>query len=251
MRRYRLALLSTIILFVVALTSSFASRSALGLVVDGCKLNAGLTGSAFPCVKVVNMPGALGSYAILREPTHRERTILTPLANVSGIEDRRLIAPNGPNYFADAWRERAVVLGGYPDKDPWLDAALAINASSNRTQDHLHIHMGCVAIPVKATLDKHRSDISPVRFQKLSTRLAWRSFWVKFFRADDLSSVNPFQVVADGVPDARANMQDVTIGVIGGTGADGRQGVYVLAEIFGRERSYGSAEELLDPKCRG
>lgn len=251
MRRYRLALLSTGILFVVALTSSFASRSALGLVVDGCRLNAGLTGSAFPCVKIVHEAGLLNSYAILREPTHRERTILTPLADVSGIEDKRLVAAGGPNYFADAWRERAVVLGAYPDKDPWLDAALAINAASNRSQDHLHIHMGCVSMPLKAALASHQADISPVKFQRISTRLAWRSFWVRFFPADDLSAVNPFQAVADGVPGARANMQDITIGVVGASGPGGRQGFYVLAEIFGRDHSYGSAEEVLDPKCRG
>lgn len=236
--------------FVVALTSSFASRSALGLVVDSCKLNVGLTGSAFPCVKVVQEAAPLNSYAILREPTHRERTILTPLADISGIEDKRLVAPGGPNYFADAWKERSVVLGGYPDKDPWQDAALAINAASNRTQDHLHIHMGCVSTPVKMALLSHQSDISPVKFQKINTRLAWRSFWVRFFQADDLSAINPFQVVADGVPEARGNMEDVTIGVVGASGADGRQGFYVLAEVFGYDRTDGSAEELLDAKCR-
>jgi CDP-diacylglycerol pyrophosphatase len=248
--KYRSALLTASIIFVVAATSSFASRSALGLVVDSCKLSAALTGAAFPCLKVVQSPRPLGAYAILREPTHRERTVLTPLADISGVEDPRLLAPDGPNYFDDAWNERSIVMSTYPGKDPWQDAALAINAATNRTQDHLHIHIGCVSTRLKTALSTHSPDIGSVQFQKISTKLAWRSFWVKFFKAESLSDINPFQVVASGVPGAGADMENVTIGVVGASPASGQRGFYILAQVNGADNSYGSAEDVLDPKCR-
>lgn len=248
--QYRRLCLAAGILVVVALASSFASRSALGVVVDSCKLNLAVTGSAFPCLKVVQEQKLLESYAILREPTHRERTILTPLAEISGIEDPRLLAADGPNYFDYAWNERSVVLNGAPRKDPWQDAALAINPAWNRTQDHLHVHIGCVSVPLQSALKAHLADISAIEFKRISTRLHWRNFWVRLIKADSLSAVNPFQLVAEGVPGARGNMENVTIGVVGTVLKTGERGFYILAEVYPTDESYGSAEDLLDAKCR-
>ncbi|MET0747073.1 MAG: CDP-diacylglycerol diphosphatase [Rhizobium sp.] len=248
--KYRSALFTAGIVVVVALTSSFASRAALGLVVDSCKLNFALTGSTFPCLKMVHPPQPLAAYAVLREPAHKERTILTPLADVSGIEDPRLVAGDGPNYFDYAWNERSIVLNDYPQKDSWQDAALAINAEANRTQDHLHIHIGCISPPLKSALNSHAGDIDALTFRRIRTKLRWRSFFVKFYKADNLSDINPFQLVADGVAGARADMQDVAIGVVGASRGDGQRGFYILAQINGDDDSYGSAEDLLDAKCR-
>jgi CDP-diacylglycerol pyrophosphatase len=248
--KYRPAFLSAGIVVVVVLTSSFASRAALGLVVDSCKLGFALTGLAFPCLKIVPAPQPLAAYAILREPTHKERTILTPLASIDGIEDPRLLASDGPNYFDDAWRERAIVLADHPEKDPWQDAALAINAAVNRTQDHLHIHIGCVSARIKSALASQDRQISATGFEKISTRSAWRSFWVKFYQAESLSAINPFRIVADGVQGASDDMQDVTIGIVGASRRNGQRGFYILAQLYGEDDSYGSAEDLLDPKCR-
>ena len=248
--KYRPVIFSASILLVVTLASSFASRAALGLVVDSCKISFALTGTSFPCLKIVPAPQPLAAYAILREPTHKERTILTPLADVSGIEDPRLLASDGPNYFDYAWKERSIVLGAYPEKDAWQDAALAINAESNRTQDHLHVHIGCVATRLKSVLASRSQDISARQFQKISTKIAWRSFWVKFYEADSLSGINPFQIVADGVQGAREDMRDVAIGIVGAKRDNGQRGFYILAELYGADNSYGSAEDLLDPRCR-
>ncbi|QYA03924.1 CDP-diacylglycerol diphosphatase [Rhizobium sp. B21/90] len=246
---YRRLLISASIVVVAVLTSSYASRSALGLVIDSCELNLSITGSPFPCLKIVQSPRPLSAYAILREPTHKERTILTPLDAISGIEDSRLMAAGGPNYFDDAWKERSIILDGYPQKDDWLDAALAINAATNRTQDHLHIHIGCVSTRLKSALSGKRDEIGVLSFQKIRTDTAWRSFWVKFYAADNLTDINPFHIVADGVPGAREDMQDVAIGVVGASLKTGQRGFYILARLLGHRGFHGSAEDLLDPKC--
>jgi CDP-diacylglycerol pyrophosphatase len=247
---YRIAGYCAAIALVVALASSFASRSALGFVVESCRVSASLTGMAFPCLKVVGSNDPMRAYAILHEPTYRERTILTPLAAINGIEDPRLLEADGPNYLGDAWNERLLVLKGYPAKDPWLDAAVAINAETNRTQDHLHVHIGCIGNRLKSALQGNAAAISSDRFVKMKTRLAWRVFFVKFYPGDDVPAINPFKAVADGVPDARQNMADVAIGVVGAM-KSGERGFYVLAETNRPgEESYGSAEDLVDPKCR-
>jgi CDP-diacylglycerol pyrophosphatase len=240
---YRRAVLAVSLAVVVIAMSSFASRSALGLVVEACRINSSLTGSPYPCLKVVRGQDALSSYAVLREPTDKERTILAPLADVSGIEDPRLLAAGAPNYFSDAWKERRDAMVLRPQKD---DFALAINAAVWRTQDRLHIHMGCETPRFRALLKNSRMDIGSAGFTKLKGNAGW---WARFYAVDDLSVLNPLQVVADGVDGARAHMKDVVVGVFSAAAPDGRHGFYVLARVMGASRFHGSAEDMIDPKC--
>ncbi|WP_245458955.1 CDP-diacylglycerol diphosphatase [Rhizobium sp. CCGE531] len=226
--------------------SSFASRSALGLVVRACEVNSALTGSPYPCVKVVRAEDPLSSYAVLREPADKERTILAPLADVPGIEDPRLLAAEAPNYFDAAWRERADELGQRAWKESPQNFALAINAASWRTQDRLHIHMGCETPRFRALLKTHATEIGSGRFTSLRTKAGW---WATFEAADDLSNLNPLKLVADGVDGARANMENVVVGVFGSTSPDGQHGFYILARVMGENKSRGSAEDMIDPKC--
>lgn len=53
-------------------------RSTLGYVVAACRANAMLTSSSAHCLSVQSPHGEAAGYAILREPTDRKRTILTP-----------------------------------------------------------------------------------------------------------------------------------------------------------------------------
>jgi len=46
---------------------------------------------------------------------------------------------------------------------------------------------------------------------------------------DDLDSVNPFTLLADGVAGARADMGSHTLVVVGSVGADGQPGFVILA----------------------
>lgn len=227
--------------------SSFVSRSALGLVVRACEINSTLTGSPYPCLKVVQAEDPLSSYAVLREPTDKERTVLAPLADVSGIEDPRLLEAGAPNYFDAAWRERLAEIGVHAWKVSPQDFALAINAASWRTQDRLHIHMGCETPRFRALLKGHATEIGSTRFTNLRANPGW---WATFRTADDLSNLNPLKVVADGVDGARSNMRNVVVGVFGSTLPDGRHGFYILARIIGASKARGSAEDMIDPKCQ-
>lgn len=245
--KHRFAVLSISLAIAVILMSSFASRSALGLVVKACEVHSSLMGSPYPCLKVVQAEDPLSSYAILREPTDKERTILVPLAGVPGIEDPRLLAAGAPNYFDAAWRERSTAIDLRTSKVSPSDFALAINAASWRTQDRLHIHIGCETPRFRALLKTYASEIGSARFINLGTSASW---WATFQAADDLSNLNPLQVVADGVDGARSNMRNVVVGVFGSTLPDGQHGFYILARIIGAKKVRGSAEDMIDPKCQ-
>ena len=244
--KHRLVVLPISLVIAVVIMSSFASRSALGLVVRACAVNSALTGSAYPCLKVVQAEDPLSSYAVLREPTDKERTILAPLADVPGIEDPRLLAADAPNYFDEAWKERADGLGLRAWKDSQPNFALAINAASWRTQDRLHIHMGCETPRFRTLLKTYATEIGSGRFTNLRTKAGW---WATFHAADDLSNLNPLKLVADGVDGARSNMKNVVVGVFGSTTPDGQHGFYILARIMGANKVRGSAEDMIDPKC--
>lgn len=244
--KHRSIVLSISLVVAVIIVSSFASRSALGLVVTVCEVNSTLTGSPYPCLKIVHAQDPLSSYVVLREPTDKERTILAPLADVSGIEDPRLLAAGAPNYFDAAWRELATATGLHKEKVPPQNFALAINAASWRTQDRLHIHMGCQTPRFRALLKTHATEIGSGRFASLGTNAGW---WAAFYPADDLSNLNPFKLVAGGVDGARSNMRNVVVGVFASTLPDGEQGFYILARVRGASKVRGSAEDMIDPKC--
>jgi CDP-diacylglycerol pyrophosphatase len=244
--KYRLAVLSISLIGAVLIMSSFVSRSALGLVVRACEINSTLTGSPYPCLKIVESPDPLSSYVVLREPTDKERTILAPLADVPGIEDPRLLTAGAPNYFEEAWNELSAI-DPRAAKASRQNFALAINAASWRTQDRLHIHMGCETPRFRALLKAHVTEIESGRFTDLKTRAGW---WASFHMADDLSNLNPLQLVADGIDGARSNMENVVVGVFGAVLPDGQHGFYVLARINKAHKSRGSAEDMIDPKCR-
>jgi CDP-diacylglycerol pyrophosphatase len=245
--KHRPAVLAISLAIAVVIMSSFVSRSALGLVVKACEINSILTESPYPCLKVVQAQDPLSSYVVLREPTDKERTILAPLADVPGIEDPRLLEVGAPNYFDTAWRERSAAMDPRAWKVSSQDIALAINASSWRTQDRLHIHMGCETPRFRALLKTHAAEIGSVRFTNLRSNAGW---WATFYAADDFSNLNPLKAVADGVGGARSNMKNVVVGVFGATLPDGQHGFYILARIIGANKSRGSAEDMIDPKCQ-
>ncbi len=158
MKHRRIVLTISLAAIVIIMVSSFASRSALGLVVEACKINSVLTGSPYPCLKVVQAQDPLSSYAVLREPADKERTVLAPLADVPGIEDPRLLTAGAPNYFDAAWKERSDAIRA--GRAPPQDFALAVNA----------VLCGARKIDCTSTLDARR-----LAFARCSRAIRWKS----------------------------------------------------------------------------
>jgi hypothetical protein len=77
---------------------------------------------------------------------------LAPTRKILGVEDPYLQSSAAPNYFADAW-EAWLNLNGERGRTPDLGFALVVNSALARSQDQLHIHMGCLAPSARSALD--------------------------------------------------------------------------------------------------
>ena len=84
----------------------------------------------------------------------------------------------------------------------------------------------------------------------LASPLAGHFYLAMRVETPDLAGVDPFRLVADGIPSAAADMGAQTIVVAGAMLDDGKPGFYILddrADVGQGDR--GSGEELLDHQC--
>ncbi len=155
-------------------------------------------------------------YVVLKDIVGATQFLLMPTARISGIESPAVLAPDATNYWDRAWRARALTEARAGRPLPREDLSLAVNSSSGRSQNQLHIHIDCVRADVRDALTAHRDAIGaywaefPVRLVGQS----WRAFRVD---GENLGTVNPFRLLADGEPGARADMGQHTLVVVGMT----------------------------------
>jgi CDP-diacylglycerol pyrophosphatase len=66
---------------------------------------------------------------------------------------------------------------------------------------------------------------------------------------EDLHDKNPFQLLAQGIPDVKEHLDLETLVLIGAEFKDGKPGFYLLSSAHTDEfRAHG--EDLLDPLCK-
>jgi len=126
---------------------------------------------------------------------------------------------------------------------------LAVNSPYGRSQDQLHIHIDCVRQDVRDALAAHRDSID-MTWSEFPVKLAgqpWRAFRVD---GENLGTVNPFALLANGDPDAGADMGKHTLVVVGTTWSDNVPGFAVLDGKFDPVAgNRGSGEDLQDHAC--
>ena len=155
---------SRVCILCIAVASAFSaqaavagvSRGALWRVIQTCLINHALTGAAFPCLEVNVSDGNERGYAILRPPFAASDLILAPTRELSASRIRpsrpwtpQTISrtPGMPKFLQDA-----------PQKPVTRDEiVLAVNSRQARTQDQLHIHIGCLT----AQRDKRFAPLLP------------------------------------------------------------------------------------------
>ena len=154
-----------------------------------------------PCARI---PSA--DFALLKDRKGGAHFLLIATASVRGIEDPAVLDAGAPNYFAAAWqaRDRLESVVGHTIADDAV--GLAINSAVARTQDQLHIHIECL-----------RPDLRE-RLRAVGTRIG--DAWAPLPGGDDhylarrvasLEGVNPFALLAQGVPGARDQMGSYTL----------------------------------------
>jgi CDP-diacylglycerol pyrophosphatase len=231
-------------------SASAANRGGLWVVVhDICVPAYQSIGVGFPCAEVNIADGLERGFAVLRAPSSATHVIVVPTALISGIESPALLRENAPNYWEAAWEARHFVEEGARRQLPRDKIGMAINSAASRSQDQLHIHVACIAPKVAEFLRRHQPEIHEA-WSFLTPALLGHRFAAMKVEADSLAHVDPFKLLARGLPSVKSSMGSQTLAVIGATFGGGRIGFYLLANGSGASpRKIVSAEALLDDKC--
>jgi CDP-diacylglycerol pyrophosphatase len=244
-----MVILRNLILLLIALV--FAPRPAAAdanalwhIVGEQCVPDQKQNHTPRPC-DVVDLAGG---YAVLKDIRGKTQFLLIPTTRVTGIESAAILAPKAPNYWADAWQARRFVEDRARRHLPRDAIGLAINSISGRTQNQLHIHIDCVRLDVQAAL-RERGAVIGERWARFPVSLAGHDYMAMRLEQPELGATNPFVLLADGVPGARADMGHQTLVVIGDS-FRGKDGFVLLAgHATPATGNWGSGEQLLDHAC--
>ena len=224
-----------------------ADRLALWTIVHGqCVAHAEAGQGPAPCERVDLSHGEDQGAALLKDRVGVAQFLAIPTRRVTGIEDPVALDPAAPNYFAFAWAARdalAARLGGAPPRE---DLSIAINSEFARSQDQLHLHLDCLDGEVAATLAADLGTFDET-WRPMAEPLKGRVYWARRVLSDDLSGIRPLELLADGVPDAKAHMALESLAVVGATFA-GESGFVLLADRAELTQG-GHAEDLQDHDC--
>ena len=113
--------------------------------------------------------------------------ILSPTRQIVGIEDQFLRLPDAPAYFDAAWRARSFLAdagGRPPNRD---SVALVVNSAAERTQDQLHIHIGCLLPTVQRAIAATAPRVQIGGWTQLTSVVRHIVFWGLRIRGTDLA----------------------------------------------------------------
>jgi CDP-diacylglycerol pyrophosphatase len=240
------------VLTVSATFTAFAiglDRMALWHVVRACVADYKLTGKPFPCLEV-DLSGGEESGAVVLRPPLFDDTILAPTRKITGIEDPFLQSPEAPNYFDAAWRARTFLKdaeGQAPERDA---IALFVNSAIVRTQDQLHIHVGCLLPYARRTLAAAAPQIPIGEWAQIGPVVPHTMFWGYRIRGTDLANVNPFRLAAEAVAGKTKDPGDLAV-VVAGVRVDSDDQFLILASYAKAPHAWWpvGADNLLDV-CR-
>jgi CDP-diacylglycerol pyrophosphatase len=228
------------------LLAAGSDRQALWEVVRACLANYELTGMAFPCLEVNLAGGVEQGYVVLRPPFGAPDTILTPTRRIVGIEDPWLLSPGSPNFFELAWNARTLVksLSGKPPGRE--EAALAVNSRSLRSQDQLHIHIGCLLPSARLRLETLGPTLRIGEWTQVDGVLSHSEVWVFRTARANLATIEPFRLAADGLGAAKLDRARSAI-AIAEIRVAARGEFFILASR--ESRAAAGAEGIVDPVC--
>ena len=198
-----------------------------------------------PCLAVRLKSG----YVVLKDNAGANQVLVIPTARVTGIEDPKVLAAGAPNYFAYAWTARSYVDGFAKQTLPRDELALVVNSVDGRTQNQLHIHVDCIRAAVRTVLAADLANIGP-SWAPIDLGIQHRHYEAMSLTGDDLGAHNPFKLLADGDPAAKADMSLETLVAAPVTLPDGKPGFILLADRADPSNGDdGSGEELQDHGC--
>ena len=197
------------------------------------------------CIDVENDNG----FAILKDINGPEQYLLIPTARITGIESPDLLAPASPNYWRDAWHARRFVEAKMGHALPRDVIALAVNSTSGRTQNQLHIHIDCLSADVVNILREQGPRIG-TSWTPMPVLLRGHVYRIRRIDDPDLDTTDPFKLIAPDIAAQGESMADQTLLLAGTVSPDGQPAFFLLNDHAQPDRGdSGSSEELQDHAC--
>ncbi len=248
MRRSRPVIsIFALLVFVLFAVPAHADRMALWKIVSQqCMPHFEKGEAPLPCERIETGGGGDSGYAYLKDIVGIAQMLTIPVRRLTGIEDPALLAPDAPDYFADAWEAKRFVEMHLGRELPREAVVIAINSQYARSQDQMHLHVDCVDKDVAAALASHSGGWDD-HFGAMTIELKGRRYWARRLDSEDLSGVSPFQLLAREIDGARAEMGQWSLAAIGAN-LSGRPGFILLADRRESGRG-GHAEDLQDHDC--
>lgn len=230
----------------LAASPALADPDALAKIVEGkCVPDQQTNGKPAPCVFV----DLAGHAAVLKDLVGATQYLLIPTEKVDGLESPDLEKADAPNYFEAAWEARRFMEQSFGKPVPRDVVGLAINSVKGRTQNQFHIHVDCMRTDVLAALKTADASIGTA-WAPLPSPLAGHPYQAMRIDGAGLSNVNPFTLLATGIPAASADMGDQTLVAVAATFGDGKDGFYLLTDhVDITHADLASGEELEDHDC--
>jgi CDP-diacylglycerol pyrophosphatase len=199
-----------------------------------------------PCERVDLDGGVVQGVAILKDLVGVAQMLAIPTRRITGIEDPQMLAPDAPPVFAVAWGAKTLVEARLGRALPREAVGLAINSKWARSQDQLHVHVGCMAVFVIKSLAEYASALDG-QWRAMTVPLQGRVYFARRVDSKDLVDVATLKLLADGVEGAREHMGAYSLAAVGAT-FDGKPGFILLADQSSLEGG-GHAEDLEDHDC--
>ena len=213
------------------------------IVSDQCVPEARAGAATNTCAKV----DLDGGYAVLKDRNGIGQYLLIPTLRIAGIESPELLKAGTPNYWRDAWEARHYVEQAVHARLERDDIGLAINSSSGRSQNQLHIHVDCMRVDVRAALTAQQAKFSE-QWTLLATRLSGHAYRARLITDAALRDTDPFRLLFDAIQRDGESMADQTLLLTGTTLPDGKPAFILLSDHV-KWGDTASAEELLDHSC--
>jgi CDP-diacylglycerol pyrophosphatase len=230
-----------------ATTAIGVDRLALWQVVRACVVDFKLTGASLPCFEVDVSDGEERGNVVLRAPLFHD-LIVAPTRKIVGIEDPFLRSAGAPNYFDAAWRARSFLKsadGRAPEHD---EIAVIANSAVIRTQDQLHIHVGCLKSHAKRMLATAAPNVPIGKWAPIGAIVPHTVFWGMRIRGTNLSDIEPFRLTAEALTDKMIPLRNLTIAAAGVRVKGDDQFLILTSYAEATGTSLGSSA-LLDRSC--
>jgi CDP-diacylglycerol pyrophosphatase len=214
------------------------------IVNDKCVPNQQQHQHASPCAEVDLTGGVERGHVVLKDLVGATQYLVIPTARVTGIEDPALLAAKAPNYWAPAWIARFDVFARAHKELPRSAIGLAINSVKARSQNQLHIHIDCVQPDLRRYLLRRAARIRE-RWADLGEAYNGHRYLAMRLDSRDLVGVEPFKLLAGGIPAARQHMGNWSLAVVGMP----RGFVLLAGHVNPATNDEASGEEALDHDC--